>query len=206
MYRHQLAFLFVAALCACRSGGDHSEPARRGNSDIGGSGDYSDAASRSAGPEETTVHTREASAERAISEAERQFVAHALASGIFEVESSRIALEKGLSDFYRDFARTMVDDHGRTNLKLTALAQRKGIKVSDEMTHEQQLMIEELQSLSGAEFEARYHKIQVDAHDDAIALFERAGRELTDADLRDFATSTLPKLREHRSHLDRQPR
>src|SRR6185436_13074888 len=114
-------------------------------------------------------------------DAERQFVAHAAVGGMFEVESSRLALEKDLSNFYREFARMMVDDHGRTNLKLAALAQRKGITMPEEMTREQQAMIEELQGLSGADFESRYHQMQIDAHDDAISLFEHAGRELMDA-------------------------
>jgi putative membrane protein len=141
-----------------------------------------------------------------LSKDDLEFITGATQGGMFEVESSRIALDKEVSDETREFARMMVDDHTMSGNKLQAILERKsGEPPEQTMSDAQQRELEELRGLEGAAFDARYHECQVVAHDKAIALFERAGRMCDDADLRNFALATLPTLREHRRRLDQHP-
>lgn len=158
---------------------------------------------------DTTGQVREASAgtggERAVAAADHDFVEKAAQGGMFEVESSQLALQKNITDEHRDFARMMIEDHGKANRKLSDLAQQVGCPVPKEMNREQRADLDDMRRLDGQEFERRYHATQVAAHDQAIELFERAARECEDKNLRAFANDTLPTLREHRRHLDQHP-
>jgi putative membrane protein len=96
----------------------------------------------------------------------------------------------------------MIDDHGKANEELQALARSKGITMPSTLDSAHQRQLDELSDLSGATFDSKYHEMQVAAHDGAIELFEKTARDSTDSDVRAFATKTLPTLRKHRAALD----
>ncbi len=54
-----------------------------------------------------------------------------------------------------------------------------------------------LESLSGKEFDQAYIKQMVEDHQKAISKFETAQQNVEDAELKQFASDTLPKLRDH---------
>jgi len=54
-----------------------------------------------------------------------------------------------------------------------------------------------LKSLSGPQFDQAYLSDMVNDHAQDIAEFERASRELSDVQLKQYATSTLPTLKAH---------
>lgn len=142
----------------------------------------------------------------ATSETDRNFVNQAASGGMFEVKSSelalqRLAMQQNSSSELRDFAQMMIDDHGKANKELERIAKQKDIEVSDRMLPEQQQAYDKLVSQTGSDFNKRYYKDQVEAHDDAIGLFQKAARDLQDPELREFAQRTLPTLQEHRNHL-----
>ena len=133
---------------------------------------------------------------------DQRFVEQASRGGLFEVESSRLALEQRSSQETRKFARMMIDDHGKTNQELATLARSKSLRASADLDNYHQEKLDELRHVEGAEFDVKYRQCQIKAHDEAIALFERASRECKDAELKAFATRLLPTLRDHRAQLD----
>ena len=189
------ALAAIALLCACRS--STADDARYGSTSP---------TTPSTGIEEAATGREAESQTGALSLVDREFVAEAVEVGLFEVESSRIALEKKISERVRDFARTMIEDHGETNQQLADLAATKRAAAPSEPGREQRADLDELRQLEGAEFERRYFEMQIRAHDEAIELFERASNACDDPDLRAFATDALATLREHRTHLDLPPR
>ena len=58
------------------------------------------------------------------------FAEEASAKGIAEIETSKLALEKGSHAEVKKFAQTMIDDHTRANDELKALAKQKNLEVS----------------------------------------------------------------------------
>lgn len=131
-----------------------------------------------------------------------EFVRKAVQAGVFEIESSRLALEKSSSGTVRAFATMTIDDHAKANQDLAEIARRNRGDVPDTLDLDHQKELENLRKLEGPEFDREYLECQVKSHDQAIALFERAAREAHDKELKDFATKTLPVLRKHRSHLE----
>jgi putative membrane protein len=58
-------------------------------------------------------------------------------------------------------------------------------------------IIQQLESMSGSEFDKAYINQMVQDHAKAVQKFETASETLQDEELKTFATETLPKLREH---------
>jgi len=57
--------------------------------------------------------------------------------------------------------------------------------------------IEQLNTLTGAEFDRAFANLMVQDHEKAIAMLERAQTHVQNAQLRSFIKSTLPTLRQH---------
>jgi putative membrane protein len=128
------------------------------------------------------------------------FVEDASAKGIAEVEAGKLAEEKSKSPQVLEFARMMVKDHTAANEQLKAIAQDKKLEVSDDaqLLDKAKAMILELRNAGS--FDQAYANNQVKAHEATIKLFEEQAADGEDADLKAFASDTLPKLREHLTH------
>lgn len=126
------------------------------------------------------------------------FIMEASASDVFEIESSKLALQKG-NDATKAFAQQMVTDHEKTTAELKALlasGKVQGNPVAT-LTEDFKEEIDELAKLDGDEFSEEYIDDQVDAHEDAVDLFKRYADEGENADLKAWAAKTLPALEHH---------
>lgn len=63
-----------------------------------------------------------------------------------------------------------------------------------------------LNELSGVEFDRAYVKVMVSDHKKAVSKFDAAAKSLSDAELKAFASKTLPTLRTHLEHAQRLDR
>ncbi|WP_070884125.1 DUF4142 domain-containing protein [Pseudomonas sp. D1-3] len=124
------------------------------------------------------------------------FAEEASAKGIAEIETSKLALEKGSHAEVKKFAQTMIDDHTRANDELKALAEKKNLQVSDdaELMNKAKAMI--LQVRDGENFDKAYANNQVVAHEQTIELYQKAAAS-DDAEVSAWAKKTLPKLEHH---------
>jgi putative membrane protein len=132
--------------------------------------------------------------------ADAAFMKQAAENGHAEVESSKLALSKSTNAGVKIFARQMVDDHTKAGDELNTLAQNKGVTVSAEPSVAQRAKIKMMQTLDGASFDRRYAStFGVTAHEDTIKLFRKEAQNGKDADLKAWATKTLPTLEHHLS-------
>jgi len=126
------------------------------------------------------------------------FVMQASASDMFEIESSKLALQKG-DDQTKTFAQQMITDHEKTSMELKALLSSgkvKGTPVTA-LTKDHKEEVDDLAKLSGSEFNEEYFDEQVDAHEDAVDLFKRYAEGGENAELKAWAAKTLPALEHH---------
>lgn len=129
--------------------------------------------------------------------ADRNFLMDAAMGGMMEVELGRLAAQQGASDAVKQFGQRMVDDHSKANQELMNLAQGKGITLPTTMDEKHHKDMTKLSSLSGADFDREYVKMMVSDHRKDVSEFEKESTRGTDADLREFASKTLPTLQEH---------
>lgn len=131
------------------------------------------------------------------------FMTKAASSGMFEVESGKLAQQKAQNQEVKNFGQMMASDHGKANSDLKSLASQKNITLPDSMSQEHMDKIQELRDKQGAEFDQAYMDMVVTAHDNDISMFESAAQDLEDQEVKSFATSKLPVLREHREQANR---
>ena len=122
------------------------------------------------------------------------FVKAAAHSGHFEIESSRLALEKSSSEEVRDFAARMIDQHVAMNRKLKEVA---SMDVPGEPGPAQRLMIAKLSKKSGDAFDEGYFKGQITGHEMTVSFFEAMAEMGSDPALQEYARMGLPKIKEH---------
>ena len=128
----------------------------------------------------------------------QDFVTEAAQSDMFEIQSSKMALNSADAPT-KDFAQKMIDDHTKTTAELKA-AVGKGeahATLPTAMSSSQQSMIAKLNDLHGADFDKQYHSDQVSGHKDAVSLFQRYGKGGTDTGLKNWAATTTPALERH---------
>ena len=146
----------------------------------------------------TAVTTTPVTGSAKLARADAAFLRQAAQNGNAEIEASKLALTKTASPEIKTFARQMVDEHTKTGEALKSLALAKGVAVSDTPSLAQSAKIKLLDAMSGANFDKRYASmIGLTAHRNTVRLFQRAAGSAKDAEVKAFASTTLPALQHH---------
>lgn len=142
-----------------------------------------------------------AAAETAVREA-RDFVSAAAQASLVEIRTSEMALEKSTSPDVKAFAQMMIDQHKAAIDQLKAASASAAMAAPlDVLDDFHMRRINDLIETDGdADFDADYAALQVDAHNDAIKLFEDYSKDTNaTAQLKSYADDMLPKLQAHRA-------
>ncbi|ESX78890.1 DUF4142 domain-containing protein [Mesorhizobium sp. LSHC414A00] len=132
----------------------------------------------------------------------QDFVDKAAIGGLFEVDSSKIAEGKAQDQGVKDFAKKMIDDHGAANAKLATIAGEQKLKVPTELDAKHKADLEALQNANDA-VDKPYVQMQRDAHSEAVTLFESYAKDGDNAQLKTFASETLPTLKMHQEMVEK---
>ena len=128
---------------------------------------------------------------------DEQFANKVISTGNLEVSLGKIAVEKSSNQQIKDLGKMMVDEHGKANEQLSTLMQSKGATPSKTLLPDHQKDLDRLSALSGPEFDREYKQAMIAGHQATIADFQQQLTTLSDADLKKFATDTLPALQKH---------
>ena len=133
------------------------------------------------------------------------FAAKAAISGKFEIDSSKVALERSSNPEVKTFAQKMIDDHTKADKELKAAAKEaklNPIAIPDELDEKHLKAVNDLKEAKAEEFDNKYLEAQEEAHDDTVDLFEDYAKNGEAGPLKDFASKTLPTLKEHEKHAE----
>jgi putative membrane protein len=132
-----------------------------------------------------------------VAENPKEFIQRAYQNNQTEIQLGQLAEQKGQSQSVKDFGKNLVKSHQSLNDKLTKLASDKNIELSTTLDTRHQMVIDRLSSFSGADFDKRFTNEQVMSHKRDVALYEQVASKCPDADVKSFAESSLPSLREN---------
>lgn len=136
----------------------------------------------------------------------KTFIQKAAISNTFEIESSKLALEKSQNAKVKAFANQMIKDHQKAGANLKqAVAEAKldGSMIPTNLDKKHQRKMDKLRGKSGENFDAAYMDMQEDAHDKAVDLFEDySENEDQTGPVKTFAANTLPTLERHEERSD----
>ncbi|HZM59050.1 MAG TPA: DUF4142 domain-containing protein [Vicinamibacterales bacterium] len=128
---------------------------------------------------------------------DQEFARKVAAGGHAEVELAKLAQQKSSSDEVKMFASRLETDHMKANTELMKVASEKKWNLPTEPTADQKNQKAKLEKLSGKAFDNAYVDLMVKNHRTNIPAFEREASKGADADLKQFASNTLPTLKEH---------
>jgi putative membrane protein len=123
------------------------------------------------------------------------FIQGQLMLGEKEIGLARLALEKSTRPGVRQFAEKLLRDHQQAGDELRQIAVRQQVNVT---TNADQLDVERdrLSKLSGAAFDREYLVEMIADHERAVRDLEAVSKD-ENAEIRGWATKTLPHVREH---------
>jgi putative membrane protein len=152
------------------------------------------------------VGTRNLPVKSSIARGDRKFIEHAAGSGMFEVQIAQLAATKATDQNVKSFASMLVDQHTAANNELTKLANAKGVELPAAPPHAMRRDIEKLGKKNGEEFDRDFvRNVGIKAHEKDIKAFQKASKDVKDADLKAFVDKTLPTLREHLAAAEKLP-
>jgi putative membrane protein len=128
---------------------------------------------------------------------DKLFAVKAAQGGIFEVQSSQIALNKTHNNQVRMVARRMVKEHSAANNELKTVAQDKRMTLPTETDPKHRAVVARLRRLSGTAFDKAYMASQESAHAATVKLFENEIATGQDKDVTAFASKNLPTIEDH---------
>ncbi|ABE40437.1 conserved hypothetical protein [Rhodopseudomonas palustris BisB5] len=143
-----------------------------------------------------------------VAPATADFVKQVAISDMFEIQSNKIAEDKG-NAAEKAFAKQMIADHTKTSAELKSAVSGGKIEAAlpTALDSNHQSKIDKLKTATAADFSATFIDQQIDAHKDAVSLFERYAKGGDNAALKDWAGKTLPALKHHlemAQNLDKQ--
>jgi putative membrane protein len=147
--------------------------------------------------DETSSEPRPASSE--LSPVDYDFVAQASAGSQFQIDSARLAEKKAMTPALRDYAHQMLATHGSQKDALAGILQQKGVQAPPEalLQGAYRTILSSLEAQDLQEFERDYLEAQVQYQKGNAALFQNEVQNGTDADLKELARTTMPKIDEH---------
>lgn len=136
-----------------------------------------------------TAKTDKASPAAALSDKDKEFIQTAAKDGMMEVEMGQMGQKQAKNAEVKKFATRMVTDHSKANTQLKALAKKKGVTLEADA--------HKMEKMDDATFDKDYMAQMVKDHEKDVAAFEEQAKDGSDADVKAWASKTLPTLKKH---------
>jgi putative membrane protein len=132
-----------------------------------------------------------------VSTVDGNFAIKAAQAGMAEVKLGKLAQDNASSQAVKDFGAQMVKDHTDAGNELKGIASGKGLNLPGGPNGNQEVTYNRLSKLSGTQFDRGFANAMVQDHEAAVTDFRREASSGKDADLKSFASKTLPTLQHH---------
>jgi putative membrane protein len=130
------------------------------------------------------------------------FVIEAAIGGMMEVEAGNLAQQNANSQRLKDFGAMMVRDHGQANNELKSLVSSRGVMIPDSLPADKRKHLESMRKMTGKSFDSHYISMMKEDHNKDISKFEKEASGGQDADIKNWASKTLPTLKVHKDSID----
>jgi putative membrane protein len=132
-----------------------------------------------------------------LSKEDSSFVLEAAVGGLMEVQAGQIAQQNAQSQRVKDFGGMMVTDHSKANDELSSYASGHGISLPTALPADKQKHVDAMKNMKGSAFDKHYISMMLDDHQKDVAKFKKESTGANDAQLKTWATNTLPVLQKH---------
>jgi putative membrane protein len=126
-----------------------------------------------------------------------EFLVEAMRTGLAEVQLGELAAERSDNPRVRDYGTKLKTDHTAQVAEIERMLQPLRVTIPAEPSAEAQSHHAALARLSGEQFDAAFVQMMVASHTEAIEKYGAQTHANPDRTLSDFASRSLPILREH---------
>ena len=131
--------------------------------------------------------------------ADVEFILGANSANITQIAMGHAADDKGAKPGIHSLANKIVSSHTKADQALRLLAAQKHIDLPARTDIDDHSELADLHARrAGGDFDSQYVQNVIDDHDRMIAMYEEAAHESVDPDIRRYAETMLPALRENR--------
>lgn len=114
------------------------------------------------------------------------------------IELGQLAAQRAENKQVKEFGAKMVENHKKVRREAEELASKHHVSLPTKLTPEDKKKVDELSQLSGHEFDRAYMNFTLQNHETTLEEFQHHLKTMRYPDLREWFTSTLPVLKEHR--------
>jgi putative membrane protein len=126
------------------------------------------------------------------------FVGGAANGDMYEIESSKLALQKATNPQLKQYAQRMIDEHTMTSAELKkAVGSAEGVTIPTAMDERRQGMIDNLRQAPANGFDAVYIAQQTASHQENVELHQTYAEAGDNAALKALAAKHLPMITQH---------
>lgn len=126
----------------------------------------------------------------------KSFIKQAYQDNQMEIDLANVGMSKAQNANLKQLCQMLQTDHTQANQQLQPLAQKYGVTEQPTRRTEREANKLEKEN-SGPEFDKKLATELLKDHQKDIAKFERASTKLQETDVKEYAQTMLPKLREH---------
>ncbi|WP_210463857.1 DUF4142 domain-containing protein [Rufibacter roseolus] len=126
-----------------------------------------------------------------------QFLKQAATNDNFQLMAGMMAEDQSKKGEVGALGQKIYHVHSRTTPVLAEIAKKKAVELPAQMGSEKKALVDSLETKKGEEFDQTFANLEVEAHEEAIAFYEKADKEVTDPDVQQFIDQILPVLKEH---------
>lgn len=130
-------------------------------------------------------------------EKDANFLVDAASISMEEIKLGELAQQKGSMAEVKALGKMMVTEHTKALDDVQSLAETKMVTLPTALPEDAMEAYNKLNEKSGKEFDEAYCGMMVKGHKQAIDKFEKASNDAGDADIRNWASSSIPVLQMH---------
>jgi putative membrane protein len=140
---------------------------------------------------------KKAAAGTATPMSDQQFVDFAGQTDMLEANLGQLAETQATAQGVKDYALMLVTDHTSDYTQLSTVAGKASLIVPKGLDAAHDKMIAPFDKLKGTAFDHRYIQEMIAGHTKAIAVYTKEAADAESADLKAYASETLPTLQKH---------
>jgi putative membrane protein len=139
----------------------------------------------------------------AASAMDRTYVENAAMSDLFEIESSRLAQQRGTLPSVKTYAEMMIEEHSKSSEELKAAALTAGIPLPPALPADKQAKLDALGRLTGDAFDRQYLADQRSGHQETLAKVNQYLAAAPPGPLKDHASKLTGVVQNHLNALEK---
>jgi putative membrane protein len=128
---------------------------------------------------------------------DQEFVDFAAQTDMTEANLGQLAGTNASAQAVKDYAQMLVTDHTADYNQISTVAGKAGLTVPKGLDAAHQKMVAPFEKLKGTAFDHRYIQEMIAGHTKAIAVYTKESTDAQNADLKAYASATLPTLQKH---------